>query len=103
MRFRSVGGSLESLHQTEREDIVTCINGWWIVHCCDPVHEEVKQRRIIICTKAIGATSLLGPWWTPRRVLFGDWHGFSRSVHFGLFIQGWMSISQLVTAFYAQV
>ena len=66
------------------------------------VSEEVKQRRIIICTKAIGATSLLAPWWTLRRVLFGDWHGFSRSIHFGLFVQGWRNISHPVTAFYAQ-
>ena len=68
----------------------------------DLVPEEVKQRRVIICTKAIDATSLLGPWWTLRRVLFGDWHGFSRSIHFGLFVQGWKSISNPVTAFYAQ-
>jgi hypothetical protein len=66
------------------------------------VSEEVKQRRIIICTKAIGATSLLGPWWTLRRVLFGDWHGFSRSIHFGLFVQGWKNISSPITIFYAQ-
>ena len=66
------------------------------------VSEEVKQRRIIICTKAIGTTSLLAPWWTLRRVLFGDWHGFSRSIHFGLFVQGWKNISHPVTAFYAQ-
>jgi hypothetical protein len=65
----------------------------------------VKQRRIIICTKVINATSLLGPWWTLRRVLFRDWHGFSKSIHFGLFVQGWKSISDdsnSVTAFYAQ-
>ena len=68
----------------------------------DLVSEEVKERRIIICTKAIDATSLLGPWWTLRRVLFGDWHGFSQSVHFGLFVQGWKSISEPVTAYYAQ-
>jgi hypothetical protein len=68
----------------------------------DLVPEEVKQRRIIICTKAIGATSLLGPWWTLRRVLFGDWHGLSRSIHFGLFAQGWKNISYPVTTFYAQ-
>ncbi|KAF8462183.1 hypothetical protein DFH94DRAFT_858154 [Russula ochroleuca] len=66
------------------------------------VPEAVKQRRIIICTKAIGATSLLGPWWTLRRVLFGDWHGFSRSIHFGLFVQDWKNISHPVTSFYAQ-
>ena len=69
----------------------------------DLVPEEVKQRRIIICVKAIDATSLLGPWWTLRRVLFGDWHGFSRSIHFGLFVQSRTSIvSHSVTAFYAQ-
>lgn len=69
----------------------------------DLVPEEVKQRRIIICFKAINATSLLGPWWTLRRVLFGDWHGFSRSILFGLFVQSWKSIvSHSVTAFYAQ-
>jgi hypothetical protein len=68
----------------------------------DLVPKEVKQRRIIICVKAIDATSLLGPWWTLRRVLFGDWHGFSRSIHFGLFVQSWKSISHSVTAFYAQ-
>ena len=66
------------------------------------VSEEVKQRRIIICTKAISATSLLGPWWTLRRVLFGDWHGFSRSIHFGLFVQGWKNISRPITTFYAE-
>jgi hypothetical protein len=68
----------------------------------DLVPKEVKQRRIIICVKAIDATSLLGPWWTLRRVLFGDWHGFSRSIHFGLFVQCWKSMPHPVTAFYAQ-
>ena len=68
----------------------------------DLVPKEVKQRRIIICVKAIDATSLLGPLWTLRRVLYGDWHGFSRSIHFGFFVQSWKSISHSVTAFYAQ-
>ena len=68
----------------------------------DLVPEQVKQRRIIICTKAIGATSLLEPRWTLRRVLCGDWHGFSRSVHFGLFVQGWKNISQPVSILYVQ-
>ena len=68
----------------------------------DLVPEQVKQRRIIICTKAIGATSLLEPRWTLRRVLCGDWHGFSRSIHFGLFVQGWKNISQPVSALYVQ-
>src|SRR5258708_36341817 len=68
----------------------------------DLVPEEVKQRRIIICTKVIDKASLLEPSWTLRRILFGDWHGFSRSVHFGLFVQGCKSITQPVTAFYVQ-
>ena len=66
------------------------------------VPEEAKQRRIIICTKVIGATSLLEPLWILRRVLIGDWKGFSRSIHFGLFVQSWKKISDPVTAFYAQ-
>ena len=66
------------------------------------VSEEVKQRRIIICTKVINAASLLGPLWTLRRVLFRDWHGFSKSIHFGLFVQGWKKIPDPVIAFYAQ-
>jgi hypothetical protein len=49
----------------------------------DLVPREVKQRRVIIRIKAIDSTSLLGPWWTLRRVLFGDWLEFSRSIHFG--------------------
>jgi hypothetical protein len=68
----------------------------------DLVPEKVKQRRIIICSKALGATSLLGPRWTLRRVLLGDWHGFSRSIHFGLFVQGWKKVTHPVTAFYTQ-
>ena len=66
------------------------------------VSEEVKQRRIIICTKVIGATSLLESRWTLPHVLFGDWKGFSKSIHFGLFVQDWKDISDPVTAFYAQ-
>jgi hypothetical protein len=66
------------------------------------VSEEVKQRRIIICTKAVGATSLLGPKWTLRRVLCGEWHGFSRSIHFGLCVQDWKNISHPLLVFYAQ-
>jgi hypothetical protein len=66
------------------------------------ISEEVKQRRIIICTKAVGATSLLGPGWTLRRVLCGEWHGFSRSIHFGLCVQDWKNISHPLLAFYMQ-
>ena len=68
----------------------------------DLAPESVKQRRIIICTKVVGATSLLDPSWTLPRVLFGDWIGFSKSTHFGLFVQSWETISDPVTAFYAQ-
>ena len=66
------------------------------------VPESVKQRRIIICTKVIGATFLLEPWWTLPRVLFGDWIGFSRSIHFGLLVQGWKKKIDPVIAFYGQ-
>ena len=68
----------------------------------DLVPEKVKQRRIIICSKALGATSLLGPWSTLHRVLCGDWHGFSRSIHFGLFVQNWKKVTHPVTTFYTQ-
>ena len=67
------------------------------------VHEEVKQRRIFICTKAIDATSLLAHRWTLRRVLCGDWQGFSRSIHFGLVVQGWKDTLDPVTSLYAQL
>ena len=66
------------------------------------VHEEVKQRRITICTKVVRETSLLKPSDLLRRVLFGDWIEFSRSIYFGLFVQNWKDISDLDTAFYAQ-
>jgi Family of unknown function (DUF6535) len=65
------------------------------------VSEQVKQRRIIICTKVIEATTLLGPWYTLRRVLLGDWHGFLKSVEFGIFVQGLKDIPD-ITAFYAK-
>jgi hypothetical protein len=68
----------------------------------DVIPESVKLRRIIVCAKAIDAISLLGPWWTLRRVLLGDWHGFSRSIQFGLCVQGWKNKSRGVTIFYAQ-
>ena len=66
------------------------------------VSEDVKQRRMIICTKVIDATSLLEPPWILRRVLFGEWTDFSRCIHFGRFVQTWKEISDPVTAFYAQ-
>jgi len=66
------------------------------------ISEAVKLRRIIICTKAVDATSLLGPWWILRRVLLGDWHKFLGCIEFGLFVQNWRSIAHPVTRFYAQ-
>ena len=66
------------------------------------VSEFVKQRRMIICTKAIESTSLLGPWWILRCVLLGDWYRFLGCIEFGLFVQNWKSISHPVTTFYAQ-
>jgi hypothetical protein len=66
------------------------------------VSEAVKLRRIIICTKAVDATSLLGPWWILRRVLLGDWQKFLGCIEFGLFVQNWKSITHPVTRFYAQ-
>ena len=66
------------------------------------VTEFVKQRRMIICTKAIESTSLLGPWWILRCVLLGDWYRFLGCIEFGLFVQNWKSISHPVTTFYAQ-
>ena len=103
MRFRSTGRSSESLHQTEIKHIITSINWgdgpYFVVR---PGPKEVKQCRIIICVKAMDATSLLGPWWTLRRVLFGDWPGFLGWIHFCLFGQSWKSISHSLTAFHVQ-
>jgi hypothetical protein len=66
------------------------------------VSEAVKLRRIIICTKAVDATSLLGPWWILRRVLLGDWKKFLECIEFALFVQNWKNIAHPVTRFYAQ-
>jgi hypothetical protein len=64
--------------------------------------EFVKQRRLIICTKAIESTSLFGPWWILRRVLLGGWHRFLGCIEFGLFVQNWKDIGHPVTLFYRQ-
>jgi hypothetical protein len=64
--------------------------------------EFVKQRRLIICTKAIESTSLFGPWWILRRVLLGGWHRFLGCIEFGLFVQNWKDIAHPVTLFYRQ-
>lgn len=66
------------------------------------VSEEVKQRRIIICINVINVTPLLEPRWALSHVLFGNWKGFFKSIHFGLFVQDWKVISDPLTAFYAQ-
>ena len=66
------------------------------------VPEFVKQRRLIICTKAIESTSLFGPWWILRRVLLGGWHRFLGCIEFGLFVQNWKDVTHPVTLFYRQ-
>ena len=66
------------------------------------IPELVKQRRITICTKAIHAANLFGPWWILPRVLYGEWQAFLRSIDFGLFIQDWSRVDRPITTFYAQ-
>jgi hypothetical protein len=66
------------------------------------VTEFVKQRRMIICTKVVNSTSLLGPWWILRCVLLGEWSKFLECIEFGLFVQNWKNITDKVTTFYAQ-
>jgi hypothetical protein len=63
--------------------------------------EFVKQRRLIICTKAIKSASLIGPW-ILHRVLLGGWHRFLGCIEFGLFVQNWKDITHPVTLFYRQ-
>ncbi|KAF8261200.1 hypothetical protein EI94DRAFT_822625 [Lactarius quietus] len=66
------------------------------------VHESVKQRRITICTKAISAANLFGPWWLLPRVLLGEWQAFLRSIDFGLFLKDWGRVDRPITTYYAQ-
>jgi hypothetical protein len=66
------------------------------------VTESVKQRRIIICTKAVESTYLLEPWWILRSVLLGDWSRFLGCIEFGLFVQNWDILTHKVTVFYTQ-
>ena len=68
----------------------------------DLVPEFVKQRRVIICTKAIESTSLLGSWWILRRVLLGGWYQFLGCIEFGSLVQNWKDITHPVTLFYRQ-
>jgi len=62
------------------------------------VSESVIQTRIIIFTKVIGVTNLVGPWWLLRRVLFEDWHRFLQCVEFGIFAQKLKDGADRVTA-----
>ena len=64
------------------------------------VSEAVKQRRIIICTRAINAANLFGPWWILPRVLLGEWQAFLRSVDFGLFLKDWSRVDRPITTYY---
>jgi hypothetical protein len=66
------------------------------------VPELVKQRRITICTKAINAANLFGPWWILPRVLLGEWQAFLRSVDFGLFLKDWSRVNLPIATYYAQ-
>jgi hypothetical protein len=66
------------------------------------VSEFVKQRRMIICAKAIESTSLVGPWWILRRVLFEDWYRFLGCIEFGFLMQNWKNITEETTSFLAQ-
>ncbi|KAN0137370.1 hypothetical protein V8E53_004815 [Lactarius tabidus] len=66
------------------------------------VSEEAKQRRITICTRAISAANLFGPWWILPRVLLGGWQAFLRSVDFGLFLKDWSRVDRPITTYYAQ-
>ncbi len=68
----------------------------------DILPESVKQKRITICIKAIGAASLYGPWWFLDRVLLGNWQAFLRSIDFGIFLKDWDRVDRPITAFYAQ-
>ena len=65
------------------------------------VDDTVKRRRMIICTKVVNATSLLGRWSVLSRVLFGDWRPFLRCIEFGLLVQNWTNLDK-VTSFSAQ-
>jgi hypothetical protein len=66
------------------------------------VPESMKQRRITICTKAMDAANLFGPWWLLPRVLHGEWQAFLRSIDFGLFLKDWGRIDRPITTYYAQ-
>ena len=66
------------------------------------ISENIKRRRINICTKVVEVTSLLGPWWILRRVLLGDWQTFLGCIEFGLFVKNWKNIHHAVTRFYAE-
>ena len=68
----------------------------------DLVSESVKQRRITICTRAISAANLFGPWWVLPRVLIGEWQAFLSSVEFGLYFKDWKRVDRPITTFYSQ-
>ena len=66
------------------------------------VTDFVKQRRMIICTKVVSSTSLLGPWWILRCVLLFEWSKFLECIEFGLLMHNWRSITDNTTSFAAQ-
>jgi hypothetical protein len=67
------------------------------------VAEDVKQRRIAICSRALHATSFMRPWWILYQVLEDrDWRRFLECIEFGLFVQDLRDITFPVTKIYAQ-
>ena len=66
------------------------------------VDDFVKQRRMIICTKVVDSTSLLGAWHVLKCVLLEDWYQFLGCVEFGLLVKNWTNIHDEVTSFAAQ-
>jgi hypothetical protein len=67
----------------------------------DLLPQSTKQRRIMICDKAIAKLSLLINWQTLGRVLYYDWTGLLDSVEFGLLLRK-ASYSDEFTKYYSQ-
>ena len=66
------------------------------------VTDEVKQRRMIICTKVVQSTSLLSHQWVLHCVLSGEWYQFLQCIGFGLLVKNWVNIEDKATSFSAQ-
>ena len=70
----------------------------------NPVEGFVKHRRMVIFTKTMESTNLLGHSNILRRALFGDWDGLLGCIEFGLSMRNWANDFYTVTveSFYAQ-